>query len=198
MRASEVNPPTRARPQTNGKASVSHARSPQRSGQEEANLRGGNGKKAADIPEPTPEPGVLPPGLDDTRHEAAQRAAAQAEFLRTGMIPALMATATSLDKFVETAAYKVYLEDVVRESGNATDPIERMLIEQLAIAHFRIADLQAKAGKAEGVESTKLLNTVASRMLGEFRRTALALQVYRSHLPKGKRAENLKILKMAQ
>jgi hypothetical protein len=43
-----------------------------------------------------------------------------------------------------------------------------------------------------------LYNSVAARMLGEFRRTALALRVYQADVPKGKAAEKLKIHKLAQ
>lgn len=148
--------------------------------------------------EPKTEAGKPPPGLDAAKHAAAQRVAHQAELLRRGIFPALMASALALDKFLETAAYSAYLEQLLADAGNPTDPIERMLIEQLCLAHFRIAQLHVGAGQAEKAEAVKMYNSVAARMLGEFRRTALALRAYRTRVPEGKPERNLKIFKMAQ
>lgn len=138
------------------------------------------------------------PGLDEARHAAAQRTAHQAEVLRKGVFPALMASALGFDDFFETSAYKLFLERLLEDAGNPTDPIERMLVEQLAMAHFRIAQLHVSAGHAKVTEVIKMYNSVAARMLGEFRRTALALRAYRTRVPEGKPEKSLKILKMAQ
>jgi len=147
-------------------------------------------------PPTAPEP---PAGLDPARHAAAQRAAHQAEVLREGAFPALMATGLALDKFFDASAYKVYLQGVMRDSGDPTDPIERMLIEQLCLAHFRVAQLQGAAGQASGLEGMKLLNTVAARMLGEMRRTALRLKAYRTTVvPTNRQKAQLRLLKAAQ
>ena len=103
-----------------------------------------------------------------------------------------------LDNLFESKAYKVYLEQLIEDAGSPTDPIERMLLEQLALAHFRIGQLHVKAGLAEGIEAVKVYNSVAARMLGEFRRTALALRVYQAGVPKGKAEKKVKIHKLAQ
>src|SRR4051794_2282311 len=47
-----------------------------------------------------------PAGLDDARHAAAQRTAHQAEVLRKGVFPSLMATALALDNLFDAPAYK--------------------------------------------------------------------------------------------
>jgi hypothetical protein len=142
--------------------------------------------------------GKSSPGLDSARHQAAQRAAAQADALRTAVVPGFMATALSLEKLFDPEAYRLYLQQLIKDAGSPSDPIEKMLLEQLALAHFRIADLQAHGGVAKGLEAIKLLNTMAARMLGEFRRTALALQAYRSRLPASEQAKNLRLFKAAQ
>ena len=131
-------------------------------------------------------PGETAPGLDSARHATTQRHSHQAEVLRKGVFPALMASALNLDKFFDTAAYKIYLENVLRDMGEPTDPIERMLVEQLCLAHFRVAQLQADAGSAKGLVAIQLLNSVAGRMLGEMRLTALSLQTYRTGTAKPK------------
>ena len=73
-----------------------------------------------------------------------------------------------------------------------------MLLEQLALAHFRIAQLHVCAGTAKSIEGAKVYNSVTARLWGEFRRTALALRAYRAHVPEGKSMQKLKIFKMAQ
>src|SRR5262245_7623667 len=129
---------------------------------------------------------------------AAERAAHQAEALRSAVFPSCMALALGLDNQVGPSGYRAYLEQLLKDAGDPFDPIERMLIEQLGLAHFRVAQLHADAGRAQGVEAAKIYNAVAARLLGELRRTALALCVYRGQLPKGKAAEKLKVYKMAQ
>ena len=139
-----------------------------------------------------------PPGLDGERHAAAQRHSHQAEFLRKGIFPSLMATALGLDQSIDTPAYSVYLDQILEESGNPSDPVEAMLIEHLCLAHFRIAQLHASAGQSQGIEATKILNSVAARMLGEFRRMALTLKAYRGEHHKERPAEKVKLFKAAQ
>jgi hypothetical protein len=134
-----------------------------------------------------------PPG-DQREPTAAERAARQAEALRSAVFPACMSLALGLDGQVGPSGYRAYLEQLLKD---VRDPIERMLIEQLALAHFRLAQLHGDAGQAKGVEAVKILNSVAARMLGELRRTALAIRLYRARLPEGK-AEKLKVFKMAQ
>ncbi len=144
-------------------------------------------------------PGEPSAGLDQARHAAAQRASYQAEALRDGVFPALLAAAVGLDRHFETAAYRVYLARVLKDLGDPADPIERMLVEQLCLAHFRTAQLHVGAGQAQGLEATKLYNAVAARMLGEMRRTALALKAYRTGVPAGQpRGATLKLFKAAQ
>ena len=140
-----------------------------------------------------------PGGLDAARHAAAQRAAHQADVLREVAFPALMATALNLDKFFDAGAYRVYLANVLRDLGDPADPVERMLIEQLCMAHFRVAQLHGAAGQASGLEATKILNTVTARMLGEMRRTALGLKAYRTTaIPAKRQKAQLKLFKAAQ
>lgn len=157
---------------------------------------GKNPQQAAAAPTSADE--QPPPGLDEARHAAAQRAAFQAEVMRQALFPAMMADALGYDNTFESRAYKVYLERLLQDAGNPTDPVERMMLEQLALAHFRIGQLQVSAGHAKALEATKIYNSAASRLLGEFRRTALALRVYRGRVPEDKPQKNLKIFKMAQ
>jgi hypothetical protein len=111
----------------------------------------------------------------------------------------MMASALNLDRFFDSNAYRIYLASVMRDLGDPKDPIERMLVEQLCLAHFRVAQLHGAAGQAHGLEGIKLLNSVAARMLGELRRTALSLKAYRTTAaPTQHRTDQLKLLKAAQ
>ena len=139
-----------------------------------------------------------PPGLDAARHARAQRTSHQAEVIRKGVFPSLMATALAFDNLFEAPAYKTVLEQVLREAGDPDDPVAVMMVQQLVLAHFRIAQLHASAGQAQGLEGIKILNSAAARMLGEFRRTALALRAYCGRVPEGRPEKDLKLFKAAQ
>ena len=75
---------------------------------------------------------------------------------------------------------KSYLDDFLHEAGDPTDPIERMLLEQMALAHHRLAHLHTRAHAAEDVEHIKAYNAATSRLLGETRRLALTIRLYRT------------------
>jgi hypothetical protein len=138
------------------------------------------------------------PGLDDARHVAGQRTAQAAQVLREQMFAALMADALGYNDPFDGPAAQAYLQHLLEDAGHPRDPIERMMVEQLAVAHFRIVQLHVRAQKAHGVEAAKLYNAAAARLLGEFRRTALGLRAYRGRLPEDRSDAKCKILKLAQ
>ena len=95
------------------------------------------------------------------------------------MAPAALAAAMGVENKIETSGCRVYLDDLVRESGNPSDPVEIMLLEQLAMCHQYSIQMQALSKKAEGIEAIELYLSGAARLSGEFRKTALALKEYR-------------------
>jgi hypothetical protein len=72
-----------------------------------------------------------------------------------------------------------YLKGYLKDAGWKTDPVERVLLEQLLLAHHRLSLLQAEAQAAKGAELVKVYNTAATRLMGEVRRLALAIRQYR-------------------
>ena len=90
-----------------------------------------------------------------------------------------MATTIKLDSTFNHAAFHEYIEQLFAEAGNPDDPVERMMLEQLALSHFRVGDLSILASNAKGVEAVKILNSATARLVGEFRKMALALSSYR-------------------
>ena len=139
-----------------------------------------------------------PPGLDTTHHNGAQRAAQQAEVVRQMMFPVLMGEALGYESFLDSRGYKVYLERLIEDAGNPADPVERMMLEQLALAHFRIGQLHVSAAQAKTIEAAKVYTSATARLWGEYRRTALALRIYRTRMPENPAEKKCKIFKMAQ
>jgi hypothetical protein len=74
---------------------------------------------------------------------------------------------------------RVYMNSIMAEAGDPTDPVERMLLEQFMLAHYRLAKLHVQADAAKTPESQKVLNTAATRLMGEVRRLALSIRQYR-------------------
>jgi len=77
-------------------------------------------------------------------------------------------------------AYKTYVVQLLKEAGDPSDPVERMLVEQLALAHHNVGRLHIEAARAEGLEQAKAFNAAAARLMNEFRHSALALKSYRA------------------
>ena len=109
----------------------------------------------------------------------------QADLIRDAAFAALMASSVPIGKEVAASGFKVYLDRLREESGNPNDPIERMMIEQIAMAHFRIGQLHARAESAKTAEESKIFLGAAARLTSEFRRLALAVKQYRD--PGGRR-----------
>jgi hypothetical protein len=76
-------------------------------------------------------------------------------------------------------AFNQYVSDVLQEAGNPKDPIERMMVEQLVLAHHNIGRLQVQAALSKGAAEAEMYNTAAVRLMGEFRKTTLALKACR-------------------
>jgi len=81
--------------------------------------------------------------------------------------------------------FKVYLEKLIQDA-KTTDVIERMLVEELVWAHHNVGRLLVRASVAKDADEQKMLNAGAVRLMGEFRRCALAVQSYRAAATKAK------------
>ena len=78
--------------------------------------------------------------------------------------PAALAAAMGVENKIETSGCRVYLDDLVKESGSPLDPVEIMLLEQTAMCHFLSMKLQSKASEAEGTEAIELYMSGAARL----------------------------------
>jgi len=92
-------------------------------------------------------------------------------------------TSGSLGHQTPPNGYLRYMHNTIREAGAPRDPVERMLIEQITLAHHNIGRLHSSAAAAKTIDEAKVYNAAAAKLLGEFRRTALALKQYREPTP---------------
>jgi hypothetical protein len=79
---------------------------------------------------------------------------------------------------LDVAGYRLYRDQLIADYGNPTDPIVIMLLEQLALAHLNIGQLFGKASAATSVECSSAYLAATTRLMAEFRRTALAVPAY--------------------
>ena len=87
---------------------------------------------------------------------------------------------TMSEDVISPEAFKMYRDILLEDVGSPIDPIEIMLVEQLALAHFAIGRLQIKACIMEDAKLSATFSDAATRLLGEFRRCSLALEDYRA------------------
>jgi hypothetical protein len=82
-------------------------------------------------------------------------------------------------KGLDAEAYQLYRDRLLADAGSPTDPIEAMILEQLALAHLNVGVFQYRATNAGTIQATAAYAGAAARLIAEFRRSALALQAYR-------------------
>ena len=103
----------------------------------------------------------------------------EARIVREFAVSSALHQVLNLGQYTSPPGTKVYLDETIRDCGQPSDPIEAMLVQQCAIAHHQIANLQAKVAKAKSLAETKVYNGAACQLLGELRRLTLALKKYR-------------------
>jgi hypothetical protein len=120
---------------------------------------------------PAPPPG-RPPRL--TAEEVA------AQLAETGAAAFMYLSMERLFVEADAASFKCYRDRLVAGCGAPSDPVELMLIEQLALAHLTVGRLHSRSARAQGVEEARAYGSLAVNMVGEFRRLALGLKAYRA------------------
>jgi hypothetical protein len=92
---------------------------------------------------------------------------------------------------LDVAGYRMFRDRLLVDYGNPTDPVEVMMLEQLALAHLNLGQLFGKASSANSVECASAYLAATTRLMGEFRRTALALPAYREAVQRLERGPEL-------
>jgi len=169
------------------------ARTPNSQQQEDQQQSVGKARRGPIRKPPTARPdrpGQPPDASDKAGQDALeptleQLEEAHAENLKRMSSGAHLYTSTSgsLGHQTPPTAFLRYMHNTIREAGAPQDPVERMLIEQITLAHHNIGRLHSSAAAAKTVDEAKVYNAAAAKLLGEFRRTALALKQYREPTP---------------
>src|SRR5262249_14458629 len=129
----------------------------------------------ADEPANAPPPNAPPPS-----------AAEKAQRLRDFGPAALLygSSAPLLGEAIDVETWKLYLDGVVKELGATADPVARLMIQQLALAHFALGRLHVRASTRVLPQEVAVYSAAIGRLMAEFRRTALALKAYRKATPR--------------
>jgi hypothetical protein len=90
------------------------------------------------------------------------------------------ATAAVLGEGVSIEAWRVHLDDLLKRMGvtAAAGPVARMLAVQLVLADHALGRLHLRAAARASAVETAAYHAAIGRLMGESRRTAVALQTY--------------------
>jgi hypothetical protein len=110
------------------------------------------------------------PGVSE-QHAAHLRDSAASMFMFASMGTVLAG--------LDVAGYRLYCDQIIADSGDPEDPILIMLLEQLALAHLNIGQLFGKVSSASSVECAGAYLAASTRLMAEFRRSAMAIPAYR-------------------
>ncbi len=92
---------------------------------------------------------------------------------------------------LDVAGYRLFRDRLLFDYNDPQDPVVVMLLEQLALAYLNIGQLFGKASSATSVECASAFLAATTRLMGEFRRTALALPAYREAVQRLERDHGL-------
>jgi hypothetical protein len=123
-------------------------------------------------PNPVPGPGVS---------SAPTQAEIHLDTLNNRVFPELMSIALpSLKGCADSDAYSAYLVQFIEEAGNPKDPIERKMLQLMALCHFQVGQSFAAGANAKEHQLVKSYHTSGIKLLAEFRLLVTALQAYRA------------------
>jgi hypothetical protein len=94
------------------------------------------------------------------------------------------ASAPLLGEAIDVETWKLYLDGFLQELGSPADPVARLMIQQLALAHFALGRLHVRASTRILPEEVAAYSAAIGRLMAEFRRTTLALNAYRAVTPR--------------
>src|SRR5262245_17760872 len=113
-------------------------------------------------------------------------AAEKAQRLRE-IAPAALLYGSSAPLFgeaIDVETWKLYLDGFLKELGSPADPVARLMIQQLALAHFALGRLHVRASTRILPQEVAAYSAAIGRLMAEFRRTTLALNAYRAATPR--------------
>jgi hypothetical protein len=127
---------------------------------------------ATDVPtQPTPsitDPAVLA-GLNR-----------QVSILENNLFASHMLAGMSVDGTASVTSVRLLFAHFRQEAGGSTDPVEKVLLDQLLAAHIKVAELYALAARATNIEFVRAYQNAAARLLGMLCQLVATLSAYRS------------------
>jgi len=123
------------------------------------------------------------PGPDEAKHARAQQTAHRAELLRGGRVFAAQMVEALAGGAFDTDSFHAYIDGMLQDLGKPSDPLVRILVEQLAFAHLRLAGLHGSASSAKATDAVKVYNAACSRLMAEVRRSVLTIDSMRGKSP---------------
>jgi hypothetical protein len=121
--------------------------------------------------EPTPSAEAIHEALADNLRD------------RAGPAFAYPLVASSIAAGITPEAFVEFRRRFLEDCGSPTDPLVILMIDQLLIAHFAVGRLQFQSVMAKTANAAVAYASCAARLLGEFRRSVLAVDVLRSKKP---------------
>ncbi|MEX2216524.1 MAG: hypothetical protein WD768_20595 [Phycisphaeraceae bacterium] len=100
--------------------------------------------------------------------------------MRKAVIPSIVAGAVKLEKHVSPTTIGAYMEDFAHRAGGIDDPIEEVIVRQIAQADLIIGQLLEQTTRAVNALAAQAYGSTACRLISEVRRLALALKKYRN------------------
>jgi hypothetical protein len=123
----------------------------------------------------------VPKGATPAQAEAFLKQSYVAHLLdaKTAGIYLSAALMPGLERSVSDDAATQYVDQFLKDAGSPTDPVERVLLQQLAILPHAIGRLHLQCRMAGSAEERMLYLSATTDYLAELRRLALALKDYR-------------------
>jgi hypothetical protein len=119
-----------------------------------------------------------PPGLDDPHCIAALNR--QAGVIQNVCFPAQVLASLSLDGTASVSAMRLVLARFREEADSPSDPVEKLLLDQLMVAHLKVGELYAQAAATPKLEFKQLYGNAAARLLGAICQLVSTLTTYRT------------------
>ena len=98
--------------------------------------------------------------------------------IRDRLIPSLLQLASGAQQEIDGPTFKAYRDALVNEAGSR-DILEQFMLESVALAHLASFHLLANAGVADTAEAAGIYASAAAKLMGELRRTIVAIQEMR-------------------
>ena len=102
----------------------------------------------------------MPGGAPDEQRQARVTLQKRAKALRQENIAACLAAITTAVSGCGAPppplSHRLYLKQLIREAGDPADPIERMMVEQIVLAHHKVGELYYRSRHVNSPEKVKV------------------------------------------